>query len=77
MIKVNVGGYELEFEKEYVEKFERTVCDSFANSAEMYLHTDFKEKSIERVFRNHTKEEIIEVIMNASAQEIRFYGGEI
>lgn len=77
MVKVNIGDYELEFEKEYVEKFERIVCDSFKETAEMYLLTDFEEMSIDEIFSNHTKEEIMEVIMKDTTDEMKIFSGEL
>jgi len=77
MISINIEGHELKFEKDYVDKFEKTICDSFEDSARIYLLTDFEEKSIDEIFFQHTKEEIIETIMEASKQEIDLYCGEL
>ena len=77
MIKINIEGYELEFEKEYVERYEEAVGDSFKDSAQMYLLADFEEMSIDEIFCNHTREEIMEVIMKATIDEMRFFSGEL
>ena len=77
MVKINIGGYELDFKKEYVEKFEKTVFDSFEKTAEVYLLTHFKEKSVDKIFENHTIEEIISCIMECAELEIKLFSGEL
>lgn len=77
MVKININGYELEFKKEYVEKFERVVCDSFEKTAKVYLITNFKEKNIGRIFERHTLEEIMKCILQASELEIKLFSGEL
>ena len=42
MQKINVSGHELEIKKEYVEEFERTVCDSLEKMAKIYLLIEFE-----------------------------------
>ena len=49
IVKINLDGHELEFSKEYVENFERTVCDSFEETARVYLVNYFREKNIDDV----------------------------
>ena len=77
MIKINIEGYELEFEKEHIERYEEIVGDSFKDSAQMYLLADFEEMSIDEIFSNHTEEEIMEVIMKDTIDEMRIFNGEI
>lgn len=77
MVKINIDGHELEFKKEHVEKFERTVCDSFEKTAKGYLLLMSEEKNMEEIFIRHTKEEIIKIIMEASEEEIGLFCGEL
>lgn len=77
MQKINVSGHELEIKKEYVEEFERTVCDSLEKMAKIYLLIEFEERNIEEIFIKHTKKEIIEAIMRCSEEEIALFNGEL
>lgn len=74
MKKVMVGNHVLEFEKDFVEKFETTVLDSFERSAEKYLLSNYNVPSLEDVFTHHSLGEIAEVITMMASMEIRNYG---
>lgn len=73
MTKINIGGRELEFEKELVERFESIVCDSFSKSAEMYLITDFPESELYIIVSKYSEKEIKDVVINAAEEEIALY----
>ena len=77
MKKVIIGNHELEFDQALIEEFEQSVCDSFESSAESHLATNFHEEDLEKVFREHTEEEITAMIIKTAKQEIALYKGEI
>lgn len=77
MIKINIDKHELEFDKELVDTFEREVRDSFPDSAKVYLTTDFSEKNIDEIFSKYAEQEIKDVIINASKEELALYRGEL
>lgn len=76
-VKIAVCGHEIEFEPVLIEAFERTVPDSFADSVESYLATNFREPDLEKVFRGHPEEEIRRVIIDAATKDIALYKGDL
>ncbi|MGN1083570.1 MAG: hypothetical protein ACI4QX_01085 [Lachnospiraceae bacterium] len=76
-MKIMICNHELEFDPALVEEFEQTVCDSFKASAESYLTANFREPDLEKVFREHTEEEIKATIINAAQKEIALFRGDM
>ena len=76
-VKIAVGGHELDFEPVLVEVFEQTVPDSFAGSAESYLATNLREPDLKKVFREHSEEELRDIIIDAATKEIALYKGSL
>lgn len=77
MVKINIEGHELAFERGFVEAFEYEVCDSLEKCAKFYLMTDFQEKDLEKIFETHTELEICDVIVENAGMELALFRGEI
>lgn len=75
MKKIHIDGYELTFPANLVEEFQKTVPDTFENSARGYLLFTF-EKSLEEIFAEHSVEELQEVVITAAKEEIKMCGGK-
>lgn len=76
-MKITVFGHEIDFEPVLIEAFEQTVPDSFAGSAESYLATNLREPDLKKVFREHSEEEIRNIIIDAATKDIALYKGEL
>ena len=76
-VSVTVFGHEIDFEPVLIEAFEQTVPDSFAGSAESYLATNLREPDLKKVFREHSEEEIRDIIIDAATKDIALHKGEL
>ena len=77
MVKVNINGHELEFEKELIELFEYNVCSSFVKTAKLYLIANFPETSVDEIFAKHSEQEIKNTISKSAKLEIALFKGEL
>lgn len=76
-IKVTICNHEMFFERELVELFERKVCDSFEDSAESYIASNFHEMDLEKVFLEYSIENIRRVIIEAAMKDIALHEGKL
>lgn len=74
---INFNEHELEFDDELVTTYEYEVCDDFARAAITRLHTNFHENSIEKIFAEHSEEEVRKLIIDTAKMEIALYQGRL
>lgn len=77
MQKIMIGSHELEFDEAFVKLYEYEVCDNFATSAETRLATNYQEADIDKIFREHTEQEIKDMIIKTAQMEIDLYQGKL
>lgn len=77
VVKINVAGHEMIFEKTFVEEFERITYAPLELLAEVYLAGEFMGKDADEVFRTYSEEHIKQVILDAAKQEIALYSGRL
>lgn len=72
---ISIEGHELEFDDELIRSYEYRTCADFATSAETRLATNFQEADIDKIFREHTEQEIKNMIVKTALMEIDLYTG--
>lgn len=77
MQKITIGNHELEFDEAFVKLYEREVCDNFATSAETRLATNYHECNLDKIFQEHTEQEIKNMIIKTAQMEIDLYQGKL
>lgn len=77
MQKIMIGNHELEFDEAFVKLYEYEVCDNFASSAKTRLKTNYQEADIDKIFREHTEQEIKDMIIKTAQMEIDLYQGKL
>ena len=77
MQKIMIGSHELEFDEAFVKLYEDEVCDNFASSAKTRLKTNFQESDIDKIFREHTEQEIKDIIIRTAQSEFDLHQGKL